>query len=75
MEDEKALVDAIMRNATALNDVDCRRSFNEWNRVWNDDGGSSCEPHCEFLFRALTGSENTEHLLLSEAPIESAREI
>ncbi|CAE8693982.1 unnamed protein product [Polarella glacialis] len=68
LEDERAEVEAIMKNASALNDVDCLSSFKEWNRVWNDDGGSSCHPHCEFLFKAFTGSENTENLLLGAQP-------
>ena len=68
MEDEARRVDAIMRRAARWSARDCARSFAEWNRVWNDDGGSSCAPHCEFLFRRFTGSENTEHVLLGAQP-------
>lgn len=38
--------------------------------MFNDDGGSSCEPHCEFLYEAWTGSGNTEHALINEQPTE-----
>jgi vitellogenic carboxypeptidase-like protein len=48
----------------------CEASFKQWNRVWNDDGGFSCKPHCEFLFRAMTGSSETENLLLGSEPRE-----
>lgn len=68
MEDERAVVEAVMANASRLNDVDCVLAFTEWNKLWNDDGGSSCEPDCEFLFKAFTGSSNTEHLLLGAQP-------
>eukprot|EP00418_Pyrodinium_bahamense_P052252 CAMPEP_0179158472 /NCGR_PEP_ID=MMETSP0796-20121207/77329_1 /TAXON_ID=73915 /ORGANISM="Pyrodinium bahamense, Strain pbaha01" /LENGTH=253 /DNA_ID=CAMNT_0020860147 /DNA_START=29 /DNA_END=787 /DNA_ORIENTATION=+ len=68
MEDEREAVDRIMTNASALNDVDCVASFNEWNRVWNDDWGFSCEPNCDFLFKAFTGSSNTENILLGAQP-------
>lgn len=67
-EAEAATVGAIMRNASALNSVDCVASFTEWNRVFNDDGGSSCAPSCDFLFAAFTGSSNTENALLGAAP-------
>ena len=67
-EREAGIIDAIMANASALNDHDCVASFNEWNRVFNDDGGSSCAPHCEFLFEAYTGSSYTEHVLLGAPP-------
>lgn len=36
--------------------------------VFNDDGGTSCTPHCDFLFARYTGSTNTEHALLGAAP-------
>ncbi|GMI03748.1 hypothetical protein TrRE_jg12656, partial [Triparma retinervis] len=49
---------------------DCKGAFEEWNRVFNDDGGTSCEPDCEFLFREWTGSGNTEHALLLGQPAE-----
>jgi hypothetical protein len=48
----------------------CVASFNLWNSVFNDDGGFSCQPHCDFLFKKLTGSEETENLLLGSSPKE-----
>eukprot|EP00927_Polykrikos_kofoidii_P035879 TRINITY_DN30383_c0_g1_i1.p1 TRINITY_DN30383_c0_g1~~TRINITY_DN30383_c0_g1_i1.p1 ORF type:complete len:574 (-),score=72.68 TRINITY_DN30383_c0_g1_i1:340-1977(-) len=68
MEDERAIIEAIVANVSKLNDVDCLSAFREWNRIWNDDGGSSCDPSCDFLFKAFTGSSNTEHLLLGAQP-------
>ncbi|GMH60230.1 hypothetical protein TrST_g4489 [Triparma strigata] len=49
---------------------DCVGAFTVWNKVFNDDGGSSCEPHCEFLYETWTGSGNTEHALIDEQPKE-----
>ena len=73
MEDEAAAVAAIMANATALAAVSCEASFREWNRVFNDDGGSSCAPFCDFLFAQFTGSTNTEHALLGAQPASFGR--
>eukprot|EP00929_Paragymnodinium_shiwhaense_P079768 TRINITY_DN41582_c0_g1_i1.p1 TRINITY_DN41582_c0_g1~~TRINITY_DN41582_c0_g1_i1.p1 ORF type:complete len:550 (-),score=93.46 TRINITY_DN41582_c0_g1_i1:385-2034(-) len=68
MEEEREEIAAIMANATHWNDRDCWESFSLWNNVFNDDGGSSCQPNCEFRFKAYTGSSNTEHLLLGSQP-------
>eukprot|EP00928_Gymnodinium_smaydae_P032422 TRINITY_DN23485_c0_g2_i1.p1 TRINITY_DN23485_c0_g2~~TRINITY_DN23485_c0_g2_i1.p1 ORF type:complete len:551 (-),score=57.79 TRINITY_DN23485_c0_g2_i1:154-1764(-) len=68
MEDERDTIDRIMANASAWNDKDCYAAFTEWNRVWNDDGGSSCKPACDFLFQRFTGSSNTEHFILGAQP-------
>eukprot|EP00933_Yihiella_yeosuensis_P049679 TRINITY_DN4686_c0_g1_i1.p1 TRINITY_DN4686_c0_g1~~TRINITY_DN4686_c0_g1_i1.p1 ORF type:complete len:590 (+),score=94.94 TRINITY_DN4686_c0_g1_i1:69-1772(+) len=68
LEDERATVETLMDKARDLNDVNCSQSFQVWNKVFNDDGGSSCYPNCEFLFQKFTGSSNTEHLLLGAQP-------
>eukprot|EP00929_Paragymnodinium_shiwhaense_P000209 TRINITY_DN100455_c0_g1_i1.p1 TRINITY_DN100455_c0_g1~~TRINITY_DN100455_c0_g1_i1.p1 ORF type:complete len:532 (-),score=68.16 TRINITY_DN100455_c0_g1_i1:317-1912(-) len=70
MEDERDLLEDVFANATAWNDIDCYKAFMYWSSVWNDDGGSACDPHCPFLFKAFTGSTNTEHILLGAAPDE-----
>ena len=44
---------------------DCKGEFIEWNKVFNDDGGSSREDDCLFLFEKQSGSDNTEHAILS----------
>ena len=49
---------------------DCKGAFDDWNKVFNDDGGSSCAPDCEFLFQKWTGSGNTENALVQEQPEE-----
>ena len=71
MADERDRLAAIFANATALQqEGQCSASFDEWNSVWGDDGGFSCKPHCKFLFKAMTGSSETENLLLGAEPKE-----
>jgi len=70
MEHEREELAAIFANATRFLGKDCRAAFREWNRVWNDDGGSSCKPRCEFLFERMTGSSLTENVLLGAEPAE-----
>ena len=71
MEDERDKLKRIFENATELQrSGKCWESFLEANRVWNDDGGYSCKPHCEFLFKQMTGSTETENLLLGSEPKE-----
>jgi hypothetical protein len=74
-ESEQKLLELIMANSTRLwrDGKDCVSAFHEWNRVWNDDGGSSCEPNCDFLFQKWTGSSNTEHALLGAPPTSHFR--
>ena len=68
--EEEALRGLMARSRERSRGGDCKGAFEEWNRVFNDDGGTSCEPDCEFLFREWTGSGNTEHALLLGQPAE-----
>jgi hypothetical protein len=54
----------------AHQDGQCTASFALWNSVWNDDGGYSCKPHCDFLFKKMTGSTETENILLGSQPVQ-----
>lgn len=68
MEDERDKVAAIMRKGVSLLDKSCYDAFTQWNRVWMDDGGSSCSPHCDFYFKNMTGSSSTDNQLLGKDP-------
>ena len=72
---ERNQLEAIMAESVAAweDRGDCVAAFAAWNRVWNDDGGSSCAPECEFLYEKWTGSTNTEHALLGAPPASRFR--
>merc|ERR1712048_717002 len=68
MKDERNKIAGIMKKAVRLMDSSCYDAFVQWNRVWMDDGGYSCSPHCDFLFKNMTGSSATDNLLLGKDP-------
>lgn len=69
MQDERAYLEEILeRGVNLVRAGDCWGAFLQWNRIWNDDGGSSCGDHCEFLYRAFSGSNLTEMQALGTAP-------
>jgi len=64
--EERDNIAAIMgRAAAALNAGNCLEGFNEWNTVWNDDGGLG--PNAG-LYYNYTGSNITENSLLTTDP-------
>ncbi|GMI21470.1 hypothetical protein TrCOL_g3132 [Triparma columacea] len=68
--EEEELRGLMRRSGERSRAGDCVGAFEEWNKVFNDDGGSSCGSDCQFLFKKWTGSENTEHVALLGQPAE-----
>jgi len=68
MEDERDKLEGIFRKGVQLLDESCEAAFTEWNRVWMDDGGTSCSPKCDFHYKNLTGSSMTANALLGANP-------
>merc|ERR1712224_1066438 len=68
-EDERDQLHAIfMQGVDFIEKGDCYSAFQQWNRIWMDDGGTSCQPNCDFYYKNLTGSDFTAHQLLGTSP-------
>jgi hypothetical protein len=64
MGDERDKLESIFKSGVDhVKAGNCWEGFLQWNRVWNDDGGTSCSPNCDFYFKNLTGSDFTENIL------------
>merc|ERR1719253_342150 len=68
MADERDKLEAVFKAGVDLLDSDCYSAFQQWNRVWMDDGGSSCSPNCDFFFKNMSGSPFTENVLNGDEP-------
>lgn len=70
MGDERDQLDAVLKKGVDMLSKSCYSAFVQWNRVWMDDGGSSCAPNCDFFFKNMSGSPMTENSLLGYNPPE-----
>ena len=62
MDDEmKELQETFASAIGAMRQGECRRGFELWNAVWDDDGGFS-PSHGRYF--EMTGSENTANILM-----------
>jgi len=68
MKSERDKIADIMEKGVRLMDENCYDAFVQWNRVWMDDGGYSCKPHCDSFFKNMTGSSATDNELLGKDP-------